>query len=165
MLAARLDIRGFLYVTRDAFEFGFWRGFPSGVRNGCCLVCTDRRNERARLGIEELDTVSGRHLGNSAVTHHVPVDRFNWRACAGGYLGWVGKAACLPEWSITVSRSTRCSPRTLSIGRKLMITPLANQIKSCAPIISASHLWMRLAVRWMRVRVLLRTRSLSRQPN
>jgi hypothetical protein len=104
------------------------RGFPSGVRNGCRLVCTDRRNERARLSIKELDTAGGRHLGNGAVTHHVPIDRLQlarprWRSD----LGWVGKA--LPAGMvITVSRSTRCSPRTLSIGRKLMITPLANQI-------------------------------------
>ncbi len=41
---------------------------------------------------------------------------------------------------ITLSRSTRCSPRTSSMGRKLMITPLANQISNCAPIMSASHL-------------------------
>lgn len=88
----RGSVFGAFCSNARCFRFRSGRGFPSAVRNGCRLVCTDRRNERTRLSIKELDTATGRHLGNSAVTHHVPIDRLHWRARAGGYLGWVGKA-------------------------------------------------------------------------
>ena len=102
----RSSVFGAFCSNTRCFRGGFWRGFPSGVRNGCCLICAYRRNKRARLSIKELDTACGRYLGYSAVTHHVPIDRLDGRACAGGYLCRVGKShACRNgQYRLTVDK-------------------------------------------------------------
>lgn len=87
--------------------------------------------------IEKLDAARGCQFGNAGASDHVPGTRFYRRSRHCCDLGWagIGGSRRNERHHFPVKEMF-----TVSMGRKLISPPLANQISNCTPIKSASHL-------------------------